>query len=149
MHKACKMGQAPPVARAWAEEAALPEGGAAVPLAPLVECLPLPSLDPFLVGLVRALLLLLVLPPTAPDAAAADADADARAQRALERGFGAVLSAAPPSTQAQALRALLVSKLLITGGAGAAGGAGSTRLLPRRAAPLLLRLAAGGGQGLG
>lgn len=130
VYKACKMGQAEPVARAWAEEA---DEDGAVSLVPLVECLPLPALEPFLVALVRVLL-------SSPAAAEEEEEDPARTPRALARGFGEALSTSSLSVQGQALRSLIVSKLLATGGGGVAA---SRRPLPRRAAPLLLRLAAG------
>ena len=57
VHKACKMGQAEVVARAWLEQALRPAGqgpgGMAARGAELVEAIPLPSLEPFVVAFVR------------------------------------------------------------------------------------------------
>ncbi len=157
VHKTCKMGQAVPLARAWVEEAAADSSSSSSSsgsrrrrsLAPLVDFLPLPALEPFLVAVVRTTLL---LPSQTQDAAA-------RQRALLHRGFGEVLQqslqlspGASPSVVGQALRALIVSKLLVTGAASTASSSSSSsssstskqRLLPRQAAPLLLRLAAGG-----
>lgn len=151
VHKACKMGQADAVARAWVAASSNSSG---VNLAPLVECLPLPALEPFLVAVVRALL------PTDTEAQQQQQEQEQQQllqqqqeQRALDRGFGE-LQRDSGSAQGRALHALLVSKLLVTGGGGMGAGASSSpskRRLPRRAAPLLVRLAAemaGGGDGV-